>query len=125
MLKLSVWIPEPGYLNIMSVSANDQAMVLFPNQYHPQNAVGRGKLTIPGGRMDFEMLTEGILGSNLITAFLTRSPLNSYEYGFKTPNDVLAGLAPRSTRSLIMRQKEGWLAAGRIIAEIRAEGKCR
>jgi len=124
VLELSVWIPEPGYLNIMSVKANDQAMVLFPNQYHPLNAVGRGKLTIPGGHMNFEMVTDATSGPNLIAAFLTRSPFNSYRYGFKTPNDVLAGLAPSSTRSLMMRQREGWLAAGSITADIRQRGKC-
>ena len=31
----------------------------------------RGKLTIPTGHMDFEMVTDGITGPNLIAAFLT------------------------------------------------------
>ncbi len=125
VLELSVWIPEPGHLNIMSVRADDQALVLFPNRYHPHNAVERGRLTIPGEDMDFEIVTDGISGPHLITAFLTRSPINGYEYGFKTANDVLANLAPGSTRSLIMRHREGWLAAGSIAAGIKAEGQCK
>ena len=44
VLEISVWIPEPGYLNLMHIAADDQATVLFPNQYHPHNAVGRGKI---------------------------------------------------------------------------------
>ncbi len=124
-LKVSLWIPEPGYLNIISINTNDQATVLFPNQYHISSAVNRGKLTIPASHMKFEMITDGITGPNQITAFLTKSPINTYEHGFKTPKDVLATLSPNSTRSLILHQKQGWLAAGKITADIRDEGQCR
>ena len=124
-LEISVWIPEPGFLNIMHIAADDQATVLFPNQYHPHNAVGRGKITLPTRRMDFEMAAEGPSGPNLITAFITRSPLNGYQDGFKTAKGVLAELSPNSTRSLVMRQGSGWLAAGKVAAEIRGSGQCR
>jgi len=124
-LKISLWIPEAGYLNIISINAKDQATVIFPNQYHISSAVKRGKLTIPEGRMNFEMITDKTTGPNQITAFLTRSPINTYENGFKTPEDVWATLSPNSTRSLILRQRQGWLAAGKITADIRNEGQCR
>lgn len=124
-LEVSLWIPEPGYLNIISINSDDQATVLFPNQYHPRSHVNRGKLTIPEGHMNFEMVTDGQTGPTHITAFLTRSPLNAYENGFRTAADVLARLSPNSTRSLILRQKQGWLAAGRITADIRNQGRCR
>ncbi len=124
-LEISVWIPEPGFLNILHITADDQATVLFPNQYHPHNAVGRGKITLPTRRMDFEMVAEGLSGPNLITAFLTRSPVNGYQDGFKTAKGVLAELSPNSTRSLVMRQGSGWLAAGKTAAEIRGSGQCR
>ena len=125
VLKISVWVPEAGYLNIISVDPKDRATVLFPNQYHISSAVNRGKLTIPANRMDFEMVTDGATGSNQITAFLTKSPLNAYQHGFKTSKHVLATLSPNSTRSLQLRQKQGWLAAGSITADIRDEGQCR
>jgi hypothetical protein len=124
-LEISVWIPEPGFLNIIHITADDQATVLFPNQYHPHNAVGRGKITLPTRRMDFEMVAEGPSGPNLITAFLTYSPINGYQDGFKTAKGVLAELSPNSTRSLVMRQGSGWLAAGKVAAEIRGSGQCR
>ena len=124
-LEISVWIPESGYLNIISINAKDQATVLFPNQYHPDSAVNRGKLTIPGGHMNFEMITDATIGPNQITAFLTKSPINTYEHGFKAPKDVLATLSPNSTRSLILGQKKGWLAAGKTTATIRDAGQCR
>ena len=124
-LKISVWIPEAGYLNVISINTNDRATVLFPNQYHISSAVNRGKLTIPAGHMNFEIITDGTTGPNQITAFLTKSSINTYEQGFKTAKDVLATLSPNSTRALILRQKQGWLAAGKITADIRNEGQCR
>jgi hypothetical protein len=75
--------------------------------------------------MDFEMVAEGPFGPNLIIAFLTRSPVNGYQDGFKTAEGVLAELSPNSTRSLMMRQGSGWLAAGKVAAEIRGNGQCR
>jgi hypothetical protein len=124
-LQISVWTPEPGFLNIMHITADDQAVVLFPNLYHPHNAVGRGKITLPTGRMDFEMVAEGPSGPNLITAFLTRSPINGFQSGFKTAQAVLAELSPSSTRSLVIRRDSDWLAAGKVAAEIRGIGQCR
>lgn len=124
VLELSVWVPEPGFLNIMSITADDQATVLFPNQYHPDNAVHRGKITIPTRNMDFEIVTDGPFGPNLITAFLTRSPINTYKYGFKTTADVFARLSPNSTRSLMLSQRRGLPAAGRVTTEIRGKGEC-
>ncbi|MGD9175862.1 MAG: caspase family protein [Desulfobacterales bacterium] len=125
VLKISVWIPEPGYLNIISVDSKDQATVLFPNHYHISSAVSTGKLTVPEGHMNFEMITDGATGPNQITAFLTKAPVNAYEHGFKTSKNVLATLSPNSTRSLILRQRQGWLAAGTTAADIRDEGECR
>jgi hypothetical protein len=125
VLKISVWIPEPGYLNIISVDTKDRATVLFPNQFHISSAVSRGKMSIPADHMNFEMITDGASGPNQITAFLTKSPINAYEHGFKTSQNVLATLSPNSTRSLALRQKQEWLAAGNITAVIRDEGQCR
>jgi hypothetical protein len=124
VLEISVRLPEPGYLNLINVATDDQATVLFPNRYHPDNAVGQGKITIPGSHMGFEIVIDGPLRPNLIAAFLADSPMNTYRYGFKTTQDVFANLSPHSTRSLMMRQQEGWLATGKITAEIRGEGKC-
>ena len=109
----------------MHIGADDRATVLFPNRYHPQNAVQRGKITVPDRRMAFEMVAEGPSGINLITAFLTRSPLNGYQGGFKTAKGVLAELSPNSTRSLVMREGSEWLAAGKVAAEIKESGQCR
>jgi hypothetical protein len=125
VLELSVWVPEPGYLNILHIGADDHATVLFPNRYHPHNAVEKGDITLPNRRMDFEIVAEGPSGENLIAAFLTRSPLNGYQDGLKDAKGVLAELSPNSTRSLVLRQGSGWLAAGKIAAKIRRKGQCK
>ena len=124
VLEISVGITQPGYLNIISISADDYATVLFPNQYHPHNEVRRGEFTIPSDQMTFEMVADGPQGPNLIAAIVSQSPVNSYNAGFKTQKDVWAELSPKSTRSLMMRQGEGRLAAGKVTVEIRGEGQC-
>ena len=123
-LEISIRISEPGYLNVVSVRPDDRATVLFPNQYHRLNAVSRSELTIPSRQMNFELVADGPAGTDLITAFLTRSPLDGYKNGFKTPRDVMAALSPSSTRSLMLHQEQDWLAAGKVAVEIRDEGRC-
>ena len=124
ILEISVKITDPGYLNVISISADDYATVLFPNQYHSQNLVSRGEFTIPTDQMSFEMVADGPQGPNVIAAFVSQSPLNSYEAGFKIRKDILADLSPNSTRALMLRRSEEQLAAGRVTVEIRGEGKC-
>ena len=124
-LEISLWIPEAGYLNIVSIGSDDQGTVLFPNQYHPGSRVTRGRLTIPGGHKNYALMAEGKTGPRQITAFVTQSPLNTYADGFRTPTDVLAALSPHSARSLALRQKQEGLAAGSITTHIREEGQCR
>ena len=123
-LEISLKLTEPGYLNVVGITADDRSTVLFPNQYHPQNAVGPGNITIPGAQMGFELVSDGPPGPHLITAFLSRSPVNNYIDGFKTKSDVMADLSPSTTRALIMRQQKGLLAAGKVTVEIREAGKC-
>ena len=124
-LEISLWITEPGYLNIISIDSVDQATILFPNQYHPRSNVNRGRITIPAGHMNYALMAGGRTGPRQITAFVTQSPLNTYANGFKTPADVLATLSPHSSRSLALRQKQEGLAAGRVTTRIRQKGHCR
>ena len=125
MLEISVQVTEPGFLNVLSITPDEQATVLFPNQYHPHNAVSPGNITIPADDMGFEMLTDGPLGRHLIKALLTRTPLNAYKDDLRNPQDVMAVLPPSSTRSLMLRQKEDELAAGTVRVEVREAGQCK
>ena len=125
VLEISVQITEPGYLNVVSITPDDRSIVLFPNQYHSQNSVAAGNITIPSARMDFELVSDSPPGPHLIAAFLTRSPVNGFKSGFRTKHDIMAFLSPTLTRSLVMRQKQDWLAAGKVSVDIRPEGACR
>jgi hypothetical protein len=124
VLQLSVRIDEPGYLNIISVTSDNRTVVLFPNRHHPQNDVDPGMLTIPTAKMEFELICDGPPGPRMIAAFLSRSPENGYATGFRMQDGPLADLSPISKRSLIMRQKYDYLAAGKVSVEIREEGGC-
>ena len=124
VLEITVGVTEPGYLNVMSITSEDQSTVLFPNLYHPHNAVQPGKIAIPSARMEFELVCAPPLGSRLITAFLSRSPANDFRNGFKTKSDIMVDLSPDATRSLFLRRQEDWLAVGKLSVEIREEGRC-
>ncbi len=124
-LEISLWIPEPGYLNIVSIDSQDQGTILFPNQYHPSSTVNRGRITIPGAHKNYALMADGQTGPYHIAAFLTPSPLNTYANGFRTPADVLAALSPNAARSLALRQKREGLAAGSITTHVREAGQCR
>ena len=78
-VELSLDIPSGGYLNLITVDAQDVATVLFPNHYHSDNAVTSGKFTIPTAKMAFELPASEPLGPTLVVGFLTSDPINFYE----------------------------------------------
>jgi hypothetical protein len=77
-VQISVDVPFAGYLNVVSVDAEDSATVIFPNRHQTQNSVQPGALRIPSESMDFELLASEPLGSTLVVAFLTSQPLNFF-----------------------------------------------
>ncbi len=123
-LEIVVRIDEPGYLNIISIAADRRSTVLFPNQHHPRNEVGPGRLTIPTAQMGFELVSDGPPGRRIIAAFLTRSAQNGYTSGFSIPENFLTDKSRVSERSLVMRPVSHYLAAGKVSVEIREEGGC-
>ncbi len=78
-VELTMNIPISGYLNLVTVDSKDTATVLFPNQYHVDNAVTAGPFAIPTARMDFELPAAEPLGPTLVVGFVTRDPVNFYE----------------------------------------------
>lgn len=78
-VELTMNIPVSGYLNLVTVDSKDAATVLFPNQYHADNAVSAGAFTIPTPRMEFELPAAEPLGTTLVVGFVTRDPLNFYQ----------------------------------------------
>lgn len=85
VLSIDILNDQPGYLNVISVDANDNATILYPNQFHP-NGLVEGNVSIPGDAMGFELVAQKPIGKSLIIGFLSSQPLNLYK----------AGLASRS-----------------------------
>jgi hypothetical protein len=78
-VKLDMTLPAGGYLNIVTVDADDTATVLFPNKLHQDNAVPAGRFSFPTADMRFDLLASEPLGRNLVVAFLSADPINFYQ----------------------------------------------
>jgi hypothetical protein len=77
-VQISVDVPFAGYLNVVSVDADDVATVIYPNRHQTQNTVQAGELRIPSEAMDFDLRASEPLGPTLVVAFLTSAPLNFF-----------------------------------------------
>lgn len=100
VLEIALDIPHSGYLNVVNVGSQDNTTVLFPNKYHLDNSVSRGRLTIPTTAMAFELTAGAPYGPSLIVAFLTSEPLNFYNTGY---NLLSAGRALEVFRALSLQ----------------------
>jgi len=76
---LKMEIPMDGFLNVVTVDAHDNAIVLFPNQYHADNAVKAGSFSIPTKNMAFDLPAAEPLGPTFVAAFVTQDPISFYE----------------------------------------------
>ena len=78
-VRITVDVPVEGYLNVITVDSKDGNTVLFPNQYHQDNHVGVGQITIPTSRMNFALPVSEPLGDTLVIVFLSNKPVNLYQ----------------------------------------------
>lgn len=78
-VKLSLTLPVGGYLNVVSVDAQDNATVLFPNRYQASNAVKAGVFMVPTPQMEFDLLASEPIGPTLVVAFISAEPINFYQ----------------------------------------------
>lgn len=118
-------IPKTGYLNIISVGADDKATVIFPNKYHTKgNQVQKGIFHLPTPKMDFA-LTAQDKGPVLVGVFLTPNPLDLYKEGAKSVDDVFAMAGYKNFRSGFgAARKSTWFISGRFETEILNHGGC-
>ncbi len=72
-------IPIGGYLNLVTVDSQDNATVLYPNQFNPENLVEKGTFKVPTNDMDFILPAAEPVGPTLVAAFVTRDRINFYE----------------------------------------------
>lgn len=105
-LVISVEVPRPGYLNVVTIGADGVATVLFPNRFDADNRVQAGRLSIPTPRMAFEIKAAPPYGRTLVAAFLSQEALDFHALGegARDAQGVLqaqfARLSPQSRTSL-------------------------
>lgn len=93
-------VPVAGYLNVVNVNAQDNALVLFPNKFHSNNRVETGRLRLPTPEMPFDITVQEPRGDNITYAFLTEKPLDLYKSTVEGRNekgvivDTLVPLSP-------------------------------
>ncbi len=85
-IRINVKSKRPGYLNIISVDANDEATILYPNKFSTNNLLTTLSVTIPSDTMSYTFQTVEPIGLTLISAFITESPINLYELSIQGRN---------------------------------------
>jgi hypothetical protein len=125
-VKLDMTLPAAGYLNIVSVDADDTATVLFPNRLHADNAVGAGRFTFPTPDMKFDLLASEPLGTNLVVAFLSTDRIDFYEETLEDRDDKgnikvdFPSLSNTATRAVRTAPRRDAVWAGQV--ELRIVG---
>lgn len=78
---LTVDVPRPGFLNVVTVDSQDRTTVLYPNQFSPSNEVAAGKFQFPTASMTFDLLASEPVGPTLVLAFLSDKKINLLDLG--------------------------------------------
>ena len=78
-LRISIDVPFDGYLNVISVGPDDQAVVLFPNRFDSANRVKKGAFEFPTGKMSFDIQAQPPTGDAIVVAIVTEAPRNFME----------------------------------------------
>ena len=127
-LVLTIDIPHAGYLNVVNVGSQDNATVLFPNQYHRDNYVSKqDRFTLPTPEMRFALQAAEPAGPSMNVVFLTDERIDLYEesVGGRDKNGrlevILAALSARA-KGVIARTIEVTpsyrAAGGKVIVEV-------
>ena len=127
-LVITVDVQQTGYLNIIEINAKDEATVIFPNQYDPNNQVNAGKFTLPTAQMNFDLTAGEPFGHSTILAFLTTDAVNLYNNGFSQQNQAAQTQQLFKTLSLTdvtgmsrafnLTQKQKAVFAGKIDTQV-------
>jgi len=123
-LKLTFTVPAAGYLNVVTVDAKDNALVLFPNKYQQDNSVTPGAFAVPTPKMNFDLQAAAPTGSTLVVAFVTADPINFYqetiddrdENGFIKVD--FAALSPTATRAISVVPRASQHSSGQLELQV-------
>jgi len=124
-LRLTVQVPKKGYLNIVAVNADDQAVVLYPNAFNPVNDLQPGELSLPTTQMTFDFRAARPVGDTAVFAFLSDTPVNLYQSGLGEQTEtgefkrgLLTKLSARGERSIKAVASEASLLAGSVTISV-------
>ncbi|MEN8626096.1 caspase family protein [Psychrobacter proteolyticus] len=73
--------PVSGYLNAVTVGADDSVTVLFPNKYATNNKIQAQTISLPGNGK-FKIVATEPRGETLVAAFITQKPIDLTSKGF-------------------------------------------
>ena len=112
-------IPESGYLNLLSVDAEDTATVLFPNEWDDDNFVTAGSFTFPTTANAFDLAAARPLGPTLVVAFVSEVPVNFRDFGIDgrlpsgelDPDAIFTNVTYAATRAIKVRRRPDAAAA--------------
>ncbi len=125
-LEVSILNNQAAYLNVINIDANDQATVLYPNQFHP-DAFVQSNVRIPSQQMAFELVAQKPTGQSLLIAFLSSKAINLYKTGLATrlPGGGLDNLFHQVSEQglaeieALHNSTDGsWIKSGRIVTHI-------
>jgi lysozyme len=99
-LVLTIELPQPGYLNVVSINPAGEPTVLFPNGIHTDNRVAAGRFEFPTAQMGFRVRASAPYGESRIAAFLSSDPMDLHAIGHKAAGGPGAALAHFAQLSL-------------------------
>ena len=102
--------PVSGYLNAVTVGADDSVTVLFPNKYATNNKIQAQTLDLPGNGK-FKIVATEPRGETLVAAFVTQKPIDLTSKGFgfldaqgKVKNEAFAKISGASIDQALTRK---------------------
>jgi len=125
-LELDVEVPDDGYLNVIAVDAMDKATVLFPNKFHPQNRVRKGRVQLPDGG-NYAWPAVEPFGPTLLVALWTEKPvdLNDSGDGRRNAKGILSDPFPQLSQYGLSRGftttkgNSAGSGAGMVVVEVK------
>lgn len=103
-IKFYVDIPKAGYLNVVTVDNQDNAVVVFPNQFKSNNKFKKGKLSLDrADTLGFEFYAMEPLGKSLTLFIVTEKPMDLYKKtaeGRDKNGNITAQIATLSANAL-------------------------
>ncbi len=88
-VEVQIDIPVNGYLNILTIDAKGNNVVLFPNDFHKQSNVAKGVFSTTD--LMFDLIAAEPTGETILVAIVTKQAVNLYTDDFGLNKQHTAG----------------------------------